>query len=210
MSFQFKAPSTDQNDFAKIPNNEAYDFAKTLVTNFDFALDIGAHIGTMARKIALDFDSVKCFEPAFYEYTRENTLDLGNVVVESFALGNENKQEEMYIMEQKTGGSSIVKHPLRWQKWQKDAGTQTINVKRLDEFHCTNIGFIKIDVESYEYFVIDGAQETLKNNSPVIMIEYLDKYPHHTHPPSETNRLLTKLGYKMVKRIKDDYMYIKG
>ena len=209
MSFQFKAPPTDKNDFGKIPNNEAYDFAKTLVTNFGFALDIGAHIGTMARKIGADFKEVKCFEPAFHRYTKENTADLDNVTVKPFALGNEDKQEEMYIMEQKTGGSSIVKHPRRWEKWQKNANTATINVRRLDNYGYTNIDFIKIDVESYEYFVIDGGRETLKNNSPVIMIEYLDKYPHHEYPPAETNRLLEGLGYKKVKRIKDDYIYIK-
>lgn len=209
MSFEFKGPPHDRDDFQKIPNTEAYEFAKTLVTKFDFALDIGAHIGTMARKIAVDFQEVKCFEPAFHVFTKQNTADLGNVVVEPFALGNETKEDEIYIMEEKTGGSSIVKHPLRWKKWQKTAGKKVINIRRLDDFNLTNIDFIKIDVESYEYFVVDGGRETLTNNSPVIMIEYLDKFQHHTYPPSETNRMLNELGYKQVKRFTDDYIYVK-
>lgn len=209
MSFKFKAPLTDKNDFSKIPNTEAYAFSKTLINNFGFALDVGAHIGTMARLIANDFKQVQCFEPAFYDYTRENTSDLENVIVEPYALGDENKQEEMYIMDHKTGGSSIVKHPRRWEKWQKNAGTKTINVRQLDSYKLSNIDFIKIDVESYEYFVINGAKETLRNNSPVIMIEYLSKYPHSKFPPSTTDQLLVDLGYKKIKNIKDDYIYIK-
>jgi FkbM family methyltransferase len=209
VSFQFKGPPKDKDDFQRIPNTEAYEFAKTLVNKFDFALDIGAHIGTMARLIAADFGQVRCFEPAFHVYTEQNTADLGNVIIEPYALGNENKQEEMYIMDRRTGGSSIVKHPLRWRKWQKDAGKRTIDIRRLDNYGLVNIDFIKIDVESYEYFVIDGARETLKSNSPVIMIEYLDKFQHAEYPPAETNRLLEKLGYKKVKRFVDDYIYIK-
>lgn len=209
MSFQFKGPPNDKDDFQKIPNTEAYEYAKTLVGKFDFALDIGAHIGTMTRLMAVDFKEVKCFEPAFHRFTKDNTADLNNVTVKPFALGNEDKQEEMYIMDRRTGGSSLVKHPRRWERWQKNARMQTINIRRLDNFNCTNIDFIKIDVESYEYFVIDGGKETLKNNSPVIMIEYLDKFPHREYPPAETNRLLEKLGYKKVKRFVDDYIYIK-
>jgi len=163
----------------------------------------------MARLIANDFSQVRCFEPAFYIYTEQNTADLGNVITEPYALGNENKQEEMYIMDHKTGGSSIVKHPLRWKKWQKNAGKRTINIRRLDNYELTNIDFIKIDVESYEYFVIDGAKETLKSNSPVIMIEYLKNYQHAEYPPSKTDKLLNDLGYKKINKFKEDYIYIK-
>ena len=208
MSFQFQKQPGDIQDFNKIPNDTAYDYCKTLIKDFDFALDIGAHIGTMARKMAADFKQVECFEPMFYKYTKLNTEDLDNVIVHPFGLGNENKTEELFVMSDKTSGSSIVQHPNR--RWQSKAPKSTIDIKTLDSIaDYEKIDFIKIDVESYEYFVIDGARELLEKHSPVIMIEYLDRYKHPTRPPMMTHQILLTLGYKDVNKIKDDAIYIK-
>jgi len=207
MNFEFKKPDTDEQDLSKIPNDACYNFAKTLVDDFTFALDIGAHIGTMSRKMAKDFEFVFSFEPHFFEYTKMNTKDLGNVTVYPFGLGNKNKTEKLFVMEKKTGGSSIVEHPNR--VWQKNAKTVNISIKKLDDFHFDKINFIKIDVESYEYFVIDGARKTLQKHSPLIMVEYLKKYQHPKYNSRMTDNILSSLGYSQIKRYADDYIYKK-
>lgn len=208
MIFNFAKPPGDISNVEVQPNDKAYDFAKTLVKEFDFALDIGANIGTMARRMGLDFKKVEAFEPLVHEYTKINTQNLGNVKVHPIGLGNEDKTEEIYVMAHKTGGSSIVEHARR--KWQQDANKQEISIKPLDLIaDYDKIDFIKIDVESYEYFVIDGARETLKKHSPVIMIEYLNRYAHHTYPPAMTHQILDSLGYRKVKTFGDDNIYVK-
>jgi len=207
-AYNYARPPGDVQDVTKIANVEAYHESLKYVKNKGFALDIGAHVGTMTRRMAADFDKVVGFEPAFHKFTIHNTKDLDHVTIEPHGLGNEIKEEQMYIMTEKTGGSSIVRHPRRWDKWQKNAKQRAISITTLDEYSYTDINFIKIDVESYEYFVIDGARKTLAYNSPVIMIEYLNKYKHHTHPPSQTHDLLTELGYQEVMKIKDDHIYI--
>jgi len=210
MTFIFKKPPNDIKDMSQIPNNRGYQYVKSIVKNFTFALDIGAHVGTMARKMAKDFQNIECFEPYFFEYLMENTKDLDNVLIHSHGLGNENSTAKLYVMESNTGGSSLVKHPKR--TWQKQASTITTDVliKRLDDFEFNTIDFIKIDVESFEYFVIDGARETLQQHSPAIMIEYLKKYQHPTHTSAMTHKILTSLGYKQVKQFQQDFFYIKG
>ncbi len=41
----------------------------------------------------------------------------------------------------------------------------------LDSFDLTNVDFIKIDTEGYEYFVLKGAEKTIKRDHPVIVVE---------------------------------------
>ena len=79
----------------------------------------------------------------------------------------------------------------------------------LDHFELENVDFIKIDVESYEYFVIDGARKTLEKNSPVIMIEFIEKYEHPEFTVNETKFLLDQLGYISVGYVDRDWVYIK-
>lgn len=204
---QFAKPKTDTQDSSKIPNEKGYAFAKSIVHNFDTALDIGAHIGTMAVKMAKDFQHLVCFEPCFHSYLIENTKNFNNVIVYPVGLGNEDKTEELFVMANKTGGSSIIEHPRR--TWQQNAKKETIQIRKLDNYIFNTIDFIKIDVESYEYFVIDGARKTLQEHSPVIMIEYLKKYQHPTHTSAMTHEILTSLGYNQIKQIEQDYFYIK-
>ena len=57
------------------------------------------------------------------------------------------------------------------------------------------ITFIKIDVEGFEYDVLQGMKRTLQQYSPIILIEVLDSRSENdlTNNPHE---LLCKLGYK--------------
>ena len=41
----------------------------------------------------------------------------------------------------------------------------------LDYFMFDNVSFIKIDCEGYEYFIVKGAEETIKENKPTIIVE---------------------------------------
>jgi len=47
----------------------------------------------------------------------------------------------------------------------------TVPMRTLDSFDYTDIGFIKIDVEGYEYKVLLGAKETIKKYRPVLLVE---------------------------------------
>jgi FkbM family methyltransferase len=208
MNFKFKKPPGDVQDLNVIPNHDAYHESKKHISQFGLALDIGAHVGTMSRLMANDFKLVHSFEPLFYEYTLANTEDLKNVTVHNCGLGNVKSKENMYVMEEKTGGSSLIKHPRR--KWQLNAKTREINIKPLDSFSFDQpINFIKIDVESYEYYVVDGAKKTLTEHSPVIMIEYLPKYQPPIYNSDAAHKILESLGYRRVAKSGHDNIYCK-
>ena len=60
-------------------------------------------------------------------------------------------------------------------------------INRLDDFSLSPY-FIKIDVQGFEYEVLQGGQETLRKYSPVLLIET---------PSDNVMTLLEGLGYKM-------------
>ena len=208
-NYNFKKPKNDsKRDVNTIPNKEAYKFCKTLVKNFNFALDIGGHLGESARMFSSDFKKVYTFEPMFFEYTIHNTKDLDNVTVHPVGLGNIIGEEQLYLMTENTGGSSIILHKNR--KWQEKAKSYPIQIRTLDSFNIEEeIDFIKIDTESYEYFVIDGARETLTKHSPVLMVEFLKNYQHQIYNLDKVQELIISLGYKKINHIKNDNIYIK-
>ena len=202
--------SPDDQDPSIIPNDKLWNWVEKNIISKRNALDVGGHIGTMAYRMGKCFRKVDCFEPAFYEWTIKNTDDLDNVTVHPYGLGNEEKEEKLYVMENKVGGSSIVATEKRKAKWiRDDTERRPISIKTIDSYGFTNLDFIKIDVESYEWFVLDGAKETLQRESPMIMIEFLDAYEHPTHPSSKSRRLLDSLGYVQIKTISTDYIFIK-
>jgi hypothetical protein len=49
-----------------------------------------------------------------------------------------------------------------------------IPLKRLDSYDFKDVIFIKIDVQGYESFVIDGAKDTIKKHRPYLFVEFED------------------------------------
>ena len=65
--------------------------------------------------------------------------------------------------------------------------------------------FIKLDLEGYEIFAIRGAERTIKEYHPVMLVEY----KHWKRFGQEgATELLEKWGYKTVADIKPDKVMI--
>ena len=83
----------------------------------------------------------------------------------------------------------------------------------LDDLNLTNIDFLKIDVDSHEGFLLDGARNFLTVNSPVILIENKTRIHKERQPLDMPDpvKILESLGYIMVEKVaKADFIYIKG
>jgi FkbM family methyltransferase len=139
------------------------------------AIDIGANIG--AHTISM-LDGVSpggyviAFEPQIEIATGLiNTLNEinGNFTVSRMLVSNKNSTSK--FMSNGTGMSRI---PLENGHYNKNWSESIVETTTLDSFLEGNnekVSLIKIDVEGHEFEVLEGAQETINKNKPIIYIE---------------------------------------
>ena len=146
-------------------------------------LDIGANIGIMTVHLAKSIKNVSVFsfEPMPNNISAFNRIikyfKLTNVRLFEIALGNSEGEAEMVmpvISNVRMQGLSHVVHdsipefnegekfkvPLR----MLDNMEEIINAKQ-------RISAIKIDVENFEFFVLEGAQNTIRKHQPIVYAE---------------------------------------
>jgi FkbM family methyltransferase len=161
-------------------------------------LDIGAHTGTYALSLVKHCLKVHAFEPqrcTYYALCGSVALSgyCDKIVAHNYGLGSTEQEGEhiLNIVSNDGGGSSmhtISGHPV--------LHTETIQVRQLDkvlsEEDKQNIGFIKMDVEDNERFVLEGATDTLhKSGLPTVLFE-------SNHENTELFSYIESLGYDVI------------
>jgi len=151
----------------------------TVINKEGVLLDIGANIGIMTYYLArLRKGKVHCFEPMPSNLSVLNKIiaryNLTNTVVHPIALGESDSEVEIILPivgNVKMQGLSHVKH--KSIEDFNDGESFSVPCKTLDNinFNGQPIVGIKIDVENFEYFVLKGGQELLKQHKPPIYIE---------------------------------------
>lgn len=171
------------------------------VTNWQCAVDCGAHVGFWTSDMVNRFKEVHAFEAARDSYE----CLLRNVSGENFhphnlALGD--KPGFCVVRNDKdrpgnTGARFIS---------VKSTGVQ---MKTLDSRELRGVGLLKIDVEGFEYQVLKGAEETIKRDKPVIIMEtdkkFSDRYGVE-HGAAEA--LLIGMDYVCVAHMKPDKIFV--
>jgi len=161
------------------------------------AVDVGGHIGLWSRPLAMKFEHVIAFEPepSNHALFKRNVPD--KVALEPVALGAELGMMSVHVPQDNTGMAHLV---------EGDA----VPVVLLDSYAFENVDFIKIDCEGYEYPVVRGAEQTLRKNNPVVVVEqkahpyFADKWK-----PTAAKEFLESLGYKAVACINHDWIMKK-
>jgi len=134
--------------------------------DFRHAVDIGAHVGMFSRVLACCFGKVTAFEPTpdSFECLEANTADATrcDLTLHHCALGAQDATLHMHYKP----STSPMTHVS-----PDDDGNITVPVKRLDDFDLTEVDFLKMDVEGFEYFVLQGGERTIRSCKPTVMIE---------------------------------------
>jgi FkbM family methyltransferase len=167
---------------------------------FRKAIDIGAHVGLWTLPLTARFDRVIAFEPhePFIEILCKQAP---SAEVHPTALGGNNDTKSMSVNADNSGIAYI-----------DDSGTAgSVSVTLLDYFGFSDIDLIKIDCEGYEFPILQGANETLRNNDAVIIVE---QKPHKTDQYtwgqySAVEYLISVHGYRVVDRVVDDWILKK-
>jgi len=163
----------------------------SLDTNF---LDIGAHTGTYSISLAPFSKRVLAFEPqkmSFYALCGSVALsNIHNIDCFQYALGSIEQVGKitLNIVSNDGGGSTI--HPST-----STFNTETISLFTLDHIYNsldTSIGFIKMDVEENELFVLQGGLNTILLFKPIILFEA------NSFQPSLWDFFTYTLGYSII------------
>lgn len=145
-------------------------------------LDIGANIGIMTVHLAqhLPGSKIHAFEPMPSNFSVLNKIvkrfKLSNVQLYEVALGDSSGSVKMILPENgktKMQGLSHVKHETITE-WN-DGEEFEVPLNRLDSiFNDQKIQGIKIDVENFEYYALNGGKRLLEENHPIIYAELWD------------------------------------
>ena len=140
------------------------------VSKGDIVIDIGANIGTTVLSLSKqvsDEGKVLAFEPqslmAQCLQTNLSLNDITNVIVDTAAISDKNG----WTFLNDATFSGIGRYG---EAGISDSGTRIKTIK-LDEVKVPKCNLIKIDVESYEWKVIQGGQNFLREHKPVLYME---------------------------------------
>jgi len=164
-------------------------------------IDIGGNMGThslLMSEIVSKDSFVYCFEPFYADIihlniTKNHLQD--KIILFDCALGNENKiiDATYYNRTSRKPYGSIRLEETN----QNRTFTKKVAVLKLDSFHFTNISFIKLDVETYELQVLEGAKETISLCKPVIVMEILSSEKERMLKSEIMKYILHDLHYQL-------------
>lgn len=165
--------------------------SKYNIPQFRLCLDCGAAFGSEAILYQNMFEEIHCFEPyePNYRILDKNSAPYDNIKIHNVALNNFSGKTQFYSYTRGSGVGNISDIGVR--KIYPKKNETTVDCVTLDSFKFKDVGFIKIDVEGAEKYVLLGSIETLKNNSSLIKIEITND--HH-----EVLDLMRSLGYNAI------------
>lgn len=145
---------------------------KLLVNNTKNIIDVGSNIGMNSIEYSTLGKTVYSFEPSpFTYYLLLKNLNENKITnVETFNVGLGENEYEVDFKENfiRLGLSSVVN---KEQLNKKNEHIVKIFIKKLDNYNLKNISFIKMDVQGYEYNVLQGATRLIEIERPICQLE---------------------------------------
>jgi FkbM family methyltransferase len=170
-------------------------------------VDVGGCVGgyTMAGWLNLPNASFDIFEPwsACHPYLAHNLKGLAAVKLHKVAASD--KHETLTL-------SFSPEFPLMGHSSVYGTGVQAEQVQAvpLDDVIQGRVDLMKIDVEGYEFKVLEGAQRILREFRPYLMVEI--KKVHQARAGRTADDLVAYLirkGYKLPQQLGNDYWFVR-
>lgn len=172
------------------------------------ALDIGANIGFMTSYFGKRWENTTAFEPtpSIFKCLKKNCEGHNNIDLKNFAISDQTG-DLLFAINPKSEINQLIssKNVLK-----KNWSAIKVPTVKIDDLKFSNIDMIKIDVEGHEFNVIKGAENTIKNQRPLIAIEIsfenkiLDKVISCNH--TQTLSLLESWDYEIIWNYKYDWI----
>ncbi|NDW11020.1 FkbM family methyltransferase [Dysgonomonas sp. 520] len=210
----------------KNPSYDLHYFTRNMIESGDIVIDIGANLGYYSKlfsKWVGDKGKVYSVEPIslFNKAFLSETKKCKNIVLFSFALGDEEKDIELVTSTQDgylhTGLAHVFDKDsdgkIEEQEFRFQSKMQIPDVLFKDIEH---VDYVKCDVEGFEYTVLSNMQQTIDRSKPAIQIELwgqnkdkiftlLTEKGYLAYRFSRTKGKLTSKG---IESLSGDYIFI--
>lgn len=175
-----------------------------------YFLDIGANIGTTCVYIGKRYPNIQCiaFEPDDENFrvlnanVKLNKLD--NVITVNAGLSNKVQQGKMRQFDDNRGRNYIVYDDSPRQQYDD---FEKIEITTLDTFitkheiRAEDIGFIWMDTEGFEPFVLDGAKALFRKKKIPMWMEFCGETIRNHDGSFELLRENLKMSYEKFRYI---------
>jgi FkbM family methyltransferase len=161
-----------------------YEIMKKTVTKTRTAIQAGGNCGLYPLRLSLYYEKVFTFEPDPVNFfCLANNCKNNKIVKINAALGDTSKFVMIGNPQENNNGMPRILN-------ENESG-HSVFLMEIDSLNLDNVDLMLLDVEGFEYNALLGASKTLKENSPVIILEITEK-------EEEINSFLTSLDYEMV------------
>ncbi len=191
-------------------------------------LDIGAHAGShsLIYSAINPGSKIYAFEPqtalrGCLEFNI-NTQKRPNIFVMPFALGNKSCQGQMHATIPDGPNCNLPISDDGFYNFggrQLGIGGELVQICKLDDLwpaFMPAVNFIKIDVEGFEDFVVDGAAALIDRCRPVVFFEHNEKRPtaamdgYYVQPAQTILEFFRGRGYSLTEYDGGNYLAVPG
>lgn len=160
-------------------------------------IQAGGAIGIWPNAYAKHFAQVYTFEPNpknFYCLVRN--LQHLNIHPIHAGLGDAPRFVSTEMVDEGNTGTYAI------------SGEGTSPVLRIDDFAWPYVDLIQLDIEGFEHAAILGAQRTIAQHRPTVILELKNHGERYGVKDAETFALMESLGYRNAGRHFDDVVFV--
>jgi FkbM family methyltransferase len=147
-------------------------FLRDLLGHGRIFVDVGAYLGGYTIGLAPEFERVLAFEPArlSFRWLKRNVAlnNYEHVACHNVALGNAADARPLHVLSG-DGYLNTLIPPV--DSSAPALESYAVPVQPLDSYNLCEVDLIKIDAPGFEKAVLSGAQETIRQTRPVILID---------------------------------------
>ena len=127
-------------------------------------VDIGANVGVWSIVMSQHFNKVVSYEPSKRNVECLKLNLNGSTEIRNVALSDFNGKSQFHDEIKNCGNSKL------WNEGEQP-GLYDVEVRKLDDENIENCSLIKMDVQGYEWQVIQGAEKLIETQKPWIAFE---------------------------------------
>jgi FkbM family methyltransferase len=171
-------------------------------------IQAGGNMGWFTKIYAQQFERVYVFEPDNVNFL---CLTLNNperhVMKYQACIGNERNLVSVTWREDDrgknhiAGGQDLVKMEKKGKKEDK------IPTLMIDDLNLDDCSYIHLDIEGFEWFALNGAEQTIKKYLPIIAVEEAGHGLRYDKPFPEVEKYLAQFGYKIIDRYRHEAVF---